>query len=186
MLESALAASPNVVQIISELSELPVDWRQAFLSASRISGYLYWVLIPNPTLSAIVKAFVPTQSTIRLSLNATFHRTPSSQVYPRRCVPASTGIVIQRSVIAFCPGLVRIVILQFAEQNESMVPLSHRISHSSSSLVHPTQSLPDGCSTPSPHDPGVYVLHHDGFVQVGPPGHEQVSVFPALQSTSSL
>ncbi len=112
MVGSRSAAIPNDVQTVSEFNDEPSDLRHTFLLASRISGIRYRVWIPNHTVSARVNAFVPTPRTIRLSGKATLPGIPSSQVYPRCCVLASTGIVIQRSEIGFAHGLVVISILQ--------------------------------------------------------------------------
>jgi hypothetical protein len=123
-------------------------------------------LIPNPTVSLRVNAFVPAQRTIRLSLNDTFPGTPSSQLYPIRRVPASTGIFIQRSVIGLAPGFVSPTILQDTHHGAPTT------SHSSPA---------DEPSTPSPQYPGVYPPPPPP-----PPGPPQVRVFPVLHAVISL
>jgi hypothetical protein len=106
---SPVALAPKVVHTSLSFSHVPFDFRQTFLVDSMMIGsrILGSVLIPNPTVSARVKAFVFTPRTRRLSSKRIFPGTPSIQEYPRRAFE-SVGMIIQRSVIGFAPGLVRV------------------------------------------------------------------------------
>ncbi len=100
---SLAAASPNVVHI-TLLSTVPLQARQIFLSASIISGIVYCVRIPNPTVSARVKTLLPTPTTTPLENDVLYFH---AEVEPNLVVLDNTGMVIQISVIGLAPGLVQ-------------------------------------------------------------------------------
>lgn len=147
--------------------------RQNFLSASIIRGIFSCVFIPNPTVSARVKRRVFLPTTRLFSLNDTcipgtsLSSIRSVKVYPSRALE-SVGIVIQRSVRGFSPGLVMVLILQSRLHADPGAPfvLSPR-SHCSGRVRTPSPHLPQFGGPP--HEIGVPARH---CIRPSPFGHK--------------